>query len=89
MKSLTKALAREWVRYNITVNCVAPGYTDTGLFAPFVGNDELKTAVAKQNVPMRRFAQPDEVATPVVYLASEQASYVTGESIVIDGGVLA
>ena len=89
VKSLTKALAKEWVRYNITVNCVAPGYTDTGLFPAFVGNDELKNAVAKQNVPMRRFATPEEIATPVVYLASDHGSYVTGESIVIDGGVLA
>ena len=89
VKSLTKALAKEWVRYNITVNCVAPGYTDTDLFPAFAGNEELKAAAAKQNVPMRRFAQPEEVAVPVVYLASDHASYVTGESIVIDGGVLA
>ena len=89
VRSLSKALAREWVRYNITVNCVAPGYTDTGLFPPVAQNEEIKAAAAKHNVPMRRFAEPDEVAVPVVYLASEQAAYVTGESIYIDGGVLA
>ena len=86
---MTKALAKEWVRHKITGNCVAPGYTDTGLFAPLAENEELKATVAKQNVPMRRFATPEEVAVPVVYLASDQASYVTGESILIDGGMLA
>ena len=89
VKSLTKALAREWVRDNITVNCVSPGYTDTDLFEPLAGNEEMKAAAAKHNVPMRRFAQPEEIAVPVVYLASDHASYVTGESIYIDGGVLA
>ena len=89
VKSMTKALAKEWVRYNITVNCVAPGYTDTDLFPPLARDEDLRTSVAKQNVPMRRFARPEEIAVPVVYLASDQASYVTGESFHIDGGVLA
>jgi len=89
IKSMTKALAKEWVRFNITVNCVAPGYTDTDLFPPVMHNEEIKAATAKQNIPMRRFAEPAEIAVPVVYLASDHASYVTGESIYIDGGVLA
>ena len=89
VKSMTKALAKEWVRYNITVNCVAPGYTDTDLFPPLARDEDLRTSVEKQNVPMRRFARPEEIAAPVVYLASDQASYVTGESFHIDGGVLA
>ena len=89
LRSFSKALAREWVRYNITVNCVAPGYTDTGLFPPVASNEELKAETARRNVPMRRFADPEEIAYPVLYLASDQARYVTGESIVIDGGVLA
>ena len=89
VRSFSKALAREWVRYNITVNCVAPGYTDTGLFPPVASSEELKAETARRNVPMRRFADPEEIAYPVLYLASEQARYVTGESLVIDGGVLA
>lgn len=89
VRSFSKALAREWVRYNITVNCVAPGYTDTALFPPIAEDEELKAAAARQNVPMRRFADADEVAYPVLYLASEQAAYVTGSTITIDGGVLA
>ena len=89
VKPMTGALAKEWVRYHITVNCVAPGFTDTDLFLAFADNEELEAAAVKHNVPMRRFAQPEEIAVPVVYLASDQASYVTGESIVVDGGVLA
>jgi NAD(P)-dependent dehydrogenase (short-subunit alcohol dehydrogenase family) len=50
---------------------------------------ERAKMTAKAMVPMRRFASPDEIATPVIYLASEQASFVTGESIYIDGGYLA
>ena len=89
VKAFTKALAMEWVRYNINVNCVSPGYTVTGL-APFVYDDaERMEVAAKNNVPMRRFAKPEEIATPVVYLASDLSDYVTGESIYIDGGVLA
>jgi len=89
VKSFTKGLALEWVRYNITVNCVSPGFTSTPL-APWVYDDpERAKMTAKAMVPMRRFASPDEIATPVIYLASEQASFVTGESIYIDGGYLA
>lgn len=89
VKSFTKALAMEWVRYNINVNCVCPGYTVTGL-APWVyGDEERMEVAAKTNVPMRRFGTPEEMATPVVYLASDLSDYVTGESIYVDGGVLA
>lgn len=89
VKSLTKALAREWVSYNITVNCVSPGYVDTDLVPAVMHNEELKAQTAKANVPMRRFAKPEEIAAPMVWLASDLADYVTGESIYIDGGVLA
>lgn len=89
VKAFTKGLAREWVRYNINVNCVGPGYTETPLF-PWVYDDPERSKIAaKNNVPMGRFAKPEEIATPVIYLASDLSDYVTGESIYIDGGVLA
>ena len=87
--SLTRSLALEWTRYNINVNCVGPGFIQTDL-APFVYADkERAEQTAKATVPMRRFGQPEEIATPVLYLASDHASYVTGQDIFVDGGVLA
>jgi len=89
VKSFTQALALEWVRYNINVNCVSPGYTVTGLADWVYGDPERMEKAAKANVPMRRFGTPEEMATPVVYLASDASDYVTGQSFYIDGGVLA
>lgn len=89
VKSMTKAMALEWVGYKITVNCVSPGYVDTDLVPAVMHDEGIKAQTAKANVPMQRFAKPEEVAVPVVWLASDQAGYVTGESIYIDGGVLA
>lgn len=89
VKSFTQGLALEWVRYNINVNCVSPGYTVTGLADWVYGDEERMQVAAKNNVPMRRFGTPEEMATPVVYLASDLSDYVTGQSIYVDGGVLA
>lgn len=89
VKSFTKGLALEWVRYNITVNCVSPGFTETPLVPWVYADPDRAKMTAKAVVPMKRFASPDEIATPVVYLASDHASFVTGESIYVDGGYLA
>jgi NAD(P)-dependent dehydrogenase (short-subunit alcohol dehydrogenase family) len=75
---LTRGLALEWAEHGIRVNAVAPGLTATE-------RNEEAAALAK-DVPLRRAAQPEEVAAMVAYLASEEASYVTGASLAIDGG---
>lgn len=82
--ALTKSLAREMARYKINVNCVCPGPTDTPLFQ--AQPDKLKEALVKA-IPLRRLAQPEEVAAPVLFFASESASFITGQVISVSGGL--
>jgi NAD(P)-dependent dehydrogenase (short-subunit alcohol dehydrogenase family) len=83
---LTKAAALELARSNIRVNCVAPGPVNTGLLRRMVaGNVEL-SAIA-ESVPMGRISEPEETARAIVWLCSDAASYITGHTLAIDGGV--
>lgn len=84
--SMTQTLAVELGPSRIRVNAVAPGLVDTRLAAGIVGNDDL---VARYNArtPLGRFAQPDEIAGAALFLASDAASYVTGHTLVVDGGM--
>ena len=82
--ALTKSLAREMARYKISVNCVCPGPTDTPLFQ--AQDEKLKAALIKA-IPLRRLAQPEEVAAPVLFFASESASFMTGQVISVSGGL--
>ena len=82
---MTKSLARELGSRNITVNCVAPGFIDTDMTRD-VPRDLLSTYQAL--IPLRRLGTADEVAHMVTFLASKQASYITGRVFVIDGGLL-
>ncbi len=81
---LTKSLAKESARMGITVNAVCPGYIEGGLPADWTA-EHLKAL--KMQLPMRRFARPKEVAAAVFFLASADASYITGSSLKIDGGL--
>lgn len=84
--NLTRSLALEWAKYNITVNAVAPGFVDTkGLKEELIGNKEILDKLKKE-VPLKRFASAEEIANSVTYLASDAASYITGQTLVIDGG---
>ena len=88
--ALTRALALDYARDGIRVNCVCPGYMDTGMTAPWFGvGDEGVEArrVAGEQHAMGRIAQPEEVAEVVVFLASEEASFMTGAAVVVDGGM--
>ncbi len=83
----TKSLAREGARHKITVNCVCPGPTDTPLFAEIGGdNPKLREALIRA-IPMRRLAQPTDLANVVAFLASTEAAYVTGQTVSVSGGL--
>jgi len=82
---LTQSLAKESARMGITVNAVCPGYIEGGLPADWTP-EHLKTL--KMQMPMRRFAKPEEIAAAVFFLASADASYITGSTLKIDGGLL-
>ena len=84
--NLTRSLALEWAKHNITVNAVAPGFVDTkGLNQELMGNRKILDKLKKE-IPLRRFADAGEVADAVTYLASDAASYITGQTLIIDGG---
>ncbi len=82
----SKALGREMATFNIRVNCVAPGFIETDMVKK-LPEKMLQRYVA--NIPVKRMGQPEEVAKTVVFLASDDASYIIGEVIVVDGGVIA
>ncbi len=81
---MARSLARELGSRGITTNVVAPGYVETDMTGAL--SDEQRAAI-KQQVPLARYARPDEVAGAVTWLASEQAAYVTGAVIPVDGGL--
>ena len=82
--AFTKSLARETARYQINVNCVCPGPTDTPLMAAVP--DKVKDALIKA-IPFRRLGKPEEVADAVVFFASERARYITGQVLSVSGGL--
>ena len=82
--AFTKSLAREMARYNINVNCVCPGPTDTPLMAAV--NEKIKEAFMRVT-PMRRLAKPAEVADAVLFFASDRASFITGQVLSVSGGL--
>ncbi len=79
----TKALAQEGARYNITVNAIAPGYVDTDMVAA-VPDNVLEKIVAK--IPVGRLGHADEIARAVMFLVADQATFVTGSTMSINGG---
>lgn len=80
---LTKVLALEWAKFGIRVNCILPGYVATPLIADA---DPSVRASWLSEVPMGRLGEPDEIAKMMVVLASDEASFVTGASLLVDGG---
>ncbi len=81
---MSRALAREIGSRNITVNCVAPGFIDTDMTK--VLTDEQKVSILQQ-IPMAKLGKPEDIAAAVVFLASEQAGYVTGTTLHVNGGM--
>ncbi|HSL82680.1 MAG TPA: 3-oxoacyl-ACP reductase FabG [Thermoanaerobaculia bacterium] len=83
--AFTKALAKEVARYEVTVNAIAPGFIDTGILQA-VPEEKIRRQL--ETVPLGRMGRPEEVAALVGYLTSEEAGYVTGQTIRIDGGLI-
>ncbi|RJP70330.1 MAG: glucose 1-dehydrogenase [Candidatus Abyssobacteria bacterium SURF_17] len=84
--NLTKALAVEFSQYNIRVNCIAPGLIITEAVQQQMGITPESTQERFVRVPLKRWGNPEEIAWPAVFLASEASSYMTGETICVDGG---
>jgi 3-oxoacyl-[acyl-carrier protein] reductase len=85
--ALTRATAGEWAQYGINVNCVAPGIVDTPMtqrtIAKFMTPERLKA-----HVPLNRMGKPEDLANAVLFLCSDEASYITGVTLPVDGGTL-
>lgn len=81
---LTKSVAKELAKRNITCNCIAPGFIDTEMTG--VLSDKIKEQ-ARQIIPLGRMGRAEEVAFAATFLASEQASYITGQVLIVDGGL--
>jgi NAD(P)-dependent dehydrogenase (short-subunit alcohol dehydrogenase family) len=85
---LTKALATEWARYNIRVNALSPAYMDTGMLEKTKSVPGLYQTQLDMT-PMARYGKPEEFARTALFLASEEASYITGLNLLLDGGYTA
>jgi len=86
--AFTKGLAVEWATFGIRVNAVCPGFVETGMTARALRMPAFAKALLDKT-PMRRFGTPEEIAAAVVFLASDKASYVTGATLAVDGGMTA
>jgi len=85
--AFTKTLARELIRYNILVNCVCPGPTDTPMLADMARENPRLVEALQNAIPMRRLGKPEELAAAVAFLASDEASYITGQTLSVSGGL--
>src|SRR6202158_1073684 len=88
VEGLTKSAALEVAGTGVRVNVVAPGTTDTGMLTRFTNTDKNKAALIS-TVPVKRLAKPEEIAHVIAFVASANASYMTGASIPVDGGMIA
>ena len=85
--ALTRCLAVGLARHNIRVNCVAPGLMDTPLVAPLMNETRIRTV--EERVPLKRHGKAEETAYTVLFLASPEASFITGQTLPVDGGMAA
>ena len=86
---ITKSTALEFARKGIRVNCVCPGPTRTGMNESLVATNPEMVKAMDQKVPMGRIGEPEEVAAAAIFLCSDEASYITGHALPVDGGIVA
>ena len=86
LEQLTRALALEWARHSIRVNALAPGYVETDLNRDFFATEPGQAMIRR--IPQRRLGQPKDLAGPLLFLASQLSDYMTGATLVVDGGHL-
>ncbi|MCC6944714.1 MAG: glucose 1-dehydrogenase [Thermomicrobiales bacterium] len=82
---MTKSFATEWAPHGITVNALGPAYTETGLTRAFLGDDERRQKITA-TIPMGRLGTPEDLVGAAVFLCSDAASFVTGQTLYVDGG---
>ena len=82
--AFTKSLAKEVGKRNITVNCIAPGIIETDMIADL--SDAIKTDYLKR-IPLKKFGKPEDIGKMILFLCSDEASYITGQTFYIDGGM--
>ena len=85
--ALTRQMAMEWGGYGIRVNSIAPGFIDAGMQSPFFENEKVRE-LRSNAVPLKRLGSAEDVATCALFLASDNAAYISGENITVDGGVI-
>ncbi len=85
MNQMLRVMAREWARYGVTVNAVAPGYIETDLTKDYLDKDNNRESL-ESLVPAERLGRPEEVADAVTFLASDRARFITGHVLYVDGG---
>ena len=87
LEGLTRTLGLEWADRDIRVNAVAPGWTRTEMVAGGIKDGRLSEAALTARIPQQRLAEPHEIATVVTFLMSADSSYITGQTITVDGGI--
>ena len=83
---MTKVAAVEFAKYGVRVNAVCPGFTLTPMFEEVEGHEKFKDNL-QQAIPMKRFGQPEEIAKTILFLASDDSSFTTGQGLIVDGGL--
>ncbi len=90
LASLTRSLAQEMARYHIRLNAISPGLTNTRILTENAQDERARRAIEKMTsrIPMRRIGEPEEIAAAIVFLASDEARYITGQVLSVNGGLV-
>jgi NAD(P)-dependent dehydrogenase (short-subunit alcohol dehydrogenase family) len=86
VQGLTRSLAVEWAAQRVRVNAISPGYIETAMVTERISTGILSADKLRSRVPLGRLGRPEDIASAVCFLASDEASYVTGTTLVVDGG---